>query len=117
MPGVHAVEDTQADQHFFDEQWMLYQKILDHDYLGHRGLFEAARAVLLERFLGFVRRTWTAMTPREMDLVTEHIASRDFPASVPRLESHAAAAGFARVERLARDATGLHGLLAFWNVS
>jgi ubiquinone/menaquinone biosynthesis C-methylase UbiE len=35
---------------FFDENWVLYQKIINNDYLGHRALFAAARDLLLERF-------------------------------------------------------------------
>ena len=43
-------EDTAAVGQFFNEQWTAYEKMLHHDLLGHRGLFDAARGVLARHF-------------------------------------------------------------------
>jgi SAM-dependent methyltransferase len=55
MPGItHRIdhEDTCAVGDFFDEQWILYQKFLQHDYLEHRLFYALLHAVLLTRFDG-----------------------------------------------------------------
>lgn len=58
MPGVtHRThhEDTAEVGAFFDEQWGVYQKFLQHDYLEHRLFYALLHAVLLTRFDGAVR--------------------------------------------------------------
>lgn len=58
MPGVtHRTphEDTERVGAFFDEQWTVYQKFLQHDYLEHRLFYALLHAVLLTRFDGAVR--------------------------------------------------------------
>lgn len=58
MPGVtHRTphEDAAQVAAFFDEQWQVYQKFLQHDYLEHRLFYALLHAVLLTRFDGPVR--------------------------------------------------------------
>lgn len=58
MPGVtHRTphEDTAQVGAFFDEQWRVYQKFLQYDYIEHRLFYALLHAVLLTRFDGPVR--------------------------------------------------------------
>lgn len=50
-PAVPPVaQDTASVRQFFDEHWKAYQKVVDHDYLGHQALYGAAHDLLAGRF-------------------------------------------------------------------
>ncbi len=37
-------------QEFFSEQWQVYQKILDYDYMGHQGIYQSLSIILESSF-------------------------------------------------------------------
>ncbi|MDM9583055.1 MULTISPECIES: class I SAM-dependent methyltransferase [unclassified Nostoc] len=43
-------EELFPPQEFFNEQWKLYQKILDNNYMGHREIYSTLRELLLGHF-------------------------------------------------------------------
>jgi len=52
QPDTSPRQDTAAVQKFFD-QWHIYRQVVDHDYLSHRGAFEALGARLSARTTPF----------------------------------------------------------------
>ena len=52
------------------------------------------RAVYLDRYLGWIRSEWTAMSAAELDAICDHIRNNDFPDTAASLRATAARAGF-----------------------
>jgi ubiquinone/menaquinone biosynthesis C-methylase UbiE len=48
-PVGRAVPDADSNQELFVSSWDVYRKMVDNDYLSHRGAYATLRTVLLER--------------------------------------------------------------------
>ncbi|HEX9444261.1 MAG TPA: GNAT family N-acetyltransferase [Candidatus Binatia bacterium] len=55
---------------------------------------EESRSVYLDRYLGWIRSEWKAMSAAELDAICEHIRNNDFPDTAASLRAMAARAGF-----------------------
>jgi ubiquinone/menaquinone biosynthesis C-methylase UbiE len=75
---------------------------------------DETRDAYLDRCLGHYRTTCRVFTPRQLDLIASHVRAADFPESEETLRELAAAAGFARVARLAGGVADLAACLGFF---
>lgn len=59
-------------------------------------------ALYLDRYCGWLRAEWNAMTPEALDSICEHVRGNDYPETASELYAMAARAGFSGVTEIRR---------------
>ncbi len=72
-----------------------------------------SREAYLNRYLGWVRKTWVEMTEREYELIVDHVSGSDFPESPAGFAALAEQAGLVSLGERWCDASGTHRLFVF----
>jgi SAM-dependent methyltransferase len=60
------------------------------------------RQTYLDRYCGWIRSKWKALSRRALDAICEHVRENDFPQTAVELETTAAEAGFGRCREIDR---------------
>ncbi len=71
------------------------------------------RTAYFDRFSEVVRRTWTGLTPEELDIVFDHVKKSDLPEQPSDWISLGRQAGFSTAEEVYTDPSGLYTVFKY----
>jgi hypothetical protein len=71
------------------------------------------RTTYIDRFRKVVKRTWTSLTPEELDIVFDHVKKSDIPELSSAWIRLGAEAGFRTAEEVYSDPTGLYSVFKY----